>query len=157
MKPETLDALIIDRELGELPADVVELLDNYLQLAPADRQEAETMSRTISTTRETVRRFPELSRGTAQPSPTNIISLPQWFTPWVARTAVVAAVATMGGWLGYRAGTNSVSVQSARLDRKPVAETVVAPPTTANTRELWARYNVAFDQRRGELTIAVQP
>ena len=157
MKPETLDALLIDRELGELPADVVELLDTYLELAPTDRQEAEAVSRTISITRETVRRFPELARGTEQPSPPNIISLAQWFTPWMARAAVVAAVAVTGGWLGYRAGTNSVSVQSARLDRKPVAETVVSRPTTADTRELWARYNVAFDQRRGELTIAVQP
>jgi len=157
MKPETLDALLIDRELGELPSDVIELLDSYLQLAPPARRQAEVMARTVGTARETLRRFPELARGTEVQSPPNVTPPAQWLAPWLARAAVIVAVAAVGGWLGYRAGINSSSVESARPNETSGAQTVASRQGGADRKDLWARYNVAFDRHRGTFTIAVEP
>jgi hypothetical protein len=156
MKPETLDALLIDRELGELPRDVTELLDSYLEVVPAERRHAEVMTRTIATAREAVRRFPELARDAEPQSLASVITIIQWLSPWLVRAAVIAMVATIGAWVGYRAATNSSSVQLPRLSERHNRETVVPEPI-ADHRDLWARYNVAFDRQSGTFTIAVQP
>jgi hypothetical protein len=155
-----------------LPSDVTELLDTYLDLVPTARRQADVMARTVGTARETVRRFPELARGTEVQSPSNVVPIAQWL-PWLARAAMVAAVAVFCSWLGYRAGINSIPVQSARMSEKSGGEmvgtmqanadknTAEEPQTTVKgghrTGDVWARYNVAFDRNRGSFTVAVQP
>jgi|SRR6185436_1603077 hypothetical protein len=157
MKTETLDALLIDRELGELPPEVIELLDTYLKSEPAACRRADAMVRTVGTARETVRRFPELARATEMQSPENVVSLAQWLAPWLVRAAVAAAVAVLCSWLGYRAGMNSVPAGSARLNQTPSPQRVASQRGTADTKNLWTRYDVGFDPRRGTFTIAAQP
>ena len=68
MKSETLRSLLVDKELGELTPDVVELLDAYVTSVPEARSQIDIVARTVHTTRETMRRFPELI---ATPSTTN--------------------------------------------------------------------------------------
>ena len=157
MKPETLDALLIDRELGELPSDVTELLDSYLELAPPARRQADTMARTVGTAREAVRRFPDLARGSEAQSPPNVVPLARWLAPWLVRAAVIIGVAAIASWLGYRAGVNSHPEESARLVERSGAETVGSRRGSAERKDLWVRYKVAFDRHRGTFTIAVEP
>lgn len=156
MKIETLQALLVDRELGELPPEVTELLDAYLELTPAARQEREAMSSTVRAAREAVLRFPELARGTeAQPAP-RVVPLARWLAPWLARAAVVAALAGLSAWVGYRAGVSSMTASSLRLADAGKAAPATAP-AGAGVKDLWARYDVAFDRQRGTFTIAKQP
>ncbi len=73
MKPETLDALLIDRSLGELSPEVEELLLAYLEADPAAAGRQTGLDATLRTARESValkldrpRRttpFAELSQG----------------------------------------------------------------------------------------------
>ncbi len=157
MKPETLNALLVDRELGELPSDVTELLDAYLELAPPARREADAMAWTVRTTREAVRRFPELAQGTEAHSPANVLPMVSWLAPWLARAAALAAVAGLGAWLGYRAGVSSIPRDDAHLIAAAGNRTVDSRQGSPGHKDLWARYEVAYDQRRGAFTVARQP
>lgn len=157
MKPETLNALLVDHELGELPPDVTELLNAYLGMAPSARHEADIMARTVRTAREAVRRFPELARDTEAHSPSNVLPLVAKLAPWLARAATLVAVAGLGAWLGYRAGVNSIPAENERVANVGDTRTVASSPAGADFKNLWARYDVAYDQRRGVFTIARQP
>ena len=157
MKPETLNALLVDRELGELPSEVTELLDAYLELAPLARREADAMARTVRTARAAVQRFPELAQGTEVQPPSRIVPLAPWLAPWLARAAALVAVAGLGAWLGYRTGVSSIPADSARLADVSNARTVASSQAGAEFKNLWARYDVAYDYRRGVFTIAKQP
>jgi anti-sigma factor RsiW len=141
MKPETLRALLIDRQLGELPPDVAELLDAYVGAVPAARAEADSVAGTVTTTRETVRRFPDLAPKVEEE--TEIRVIPVFF--WLSRAAALIAVAALAGWLGYRAG------QSNALVDKPV---VVAHVADHRFDGLWAQYQVAYDSRRGTVVVS---
>src|SRR5512139_707108 len=48
MDPATLERLLIDRRLGELPPDAAALLDAYLQLEAGGRALAEEVDKTIA-------------------------------------------------------------------------------------------------------------
>jgi hypothetical protein len=133
MKPETLQSLLMDREMSELSPEVTELLDAYLAANPSARREAEAVARTVQTTRETVRRFPELAA-----RDNRVVSFAAWFSPWLARAAALIVVAGAAAWLGYRAG------------RPPVAP--VARTEHKQFEGLWTQYNVAYDAR-GAVTI----
>ena len=143
MKPETLRAFLMDRELGELRPDVAELLDAYLAAEPSARAECDVVARTIDTTRETVRRFPDLAPAAESETESKVI--PIYF--WLARAAAVIAVAAFVGWLGYRAG------QANRPETKPAVAQSVDPRYDG----LWAKYQVAYDARRGTFVVAQQP
>jgi hypothetical protein len=141
MKPETLRALLVDREFGELPPEVSELLDAYLEVSPAARAEAEAAARTIGTARETVRRHPELAPTVEAEAEARVI--PIFY--WLARVAALIAVAALAGWFGYRLG------QSSGPAKKPATAATAADPRFAG---LWTRYQVAYDARRGTYVVA---
>ena len=129
MKTETLRALLVDRELGELPPEVKELLDAYIEVVPATRSEVEATTRTLSTARETVRRYPNLEVTTE----TKVI--PIWM--WLARAAAVIVVAA-AGWFALRPGKT-------------------APPVVQRpVKKVWAQYQVAYDSSRGRYVVAQQ-
>lgn len=153
MKPETLDALLVDRELGELPPDVTELLDAYLELAPAARREANVMTQTVRTTREAIRRFPELAQGTEVQHPLNVVPM----VSWLARAAALVAVAGLGAWLGYRAGAGSIPARDARSAENPEVTMLASRQAGTGPKDLWVRYEVAYDRHRGAFTVAKQP
>jgi anti-sigma factor RsiW len=81
MNPATLDSLLIDRELGELPAPVVELLDAYLTGDPAAAQRAAACRATVDLAR----------RASSAPSP--MASAPRPFDPIRLQRAHATAVA----------------------------------------------------------------
>ena len=68
MKPESLHALLIDRELGELPPETVELLEAWLAEHPESAAAAPSIRRTLETAGAAVRRFPELGRPELPPT-----------------------------------------------------------------------------------------
>ncbi len=136
MKSETLRALLVDRELGELPADVTELLDAYVAAVPAAQIEADATARTVLTARDTIRRYPEL----APTAETETGVIPVFL--WLARIAAVVVVAAVAGWFGYRAG------------HAPVTGKVAPPVVESRVHGVWAQYQVAYDSRRGAFVVA---
>ena len=144
VNPETLEALVVDRELGELSPEAAELLEAYLRLSPEARGHARAMAETVRTARGAVRRFPGLA-----PVPrTGPVPLAQWM-PRLARAA--AAVLLLGGgvWIGRRAEVGSAGT--------PAPAVAASGSPSARAANPWARYQVAFDARRGAYTIARNP
>ncbi len=130
MTTEQLNALLVDQAMGELPAEVSDLLNAYLAASPGAREEARRVHRALGLTREVVGRHPELFRG--EPTP-RLALLGGWLRrlparPTLAAAALVAALATVG-WTGFVAGT-------ARQADAPTAAAPAAvdPPTTPPTR-----------------------
>jgi hypothetical protein len=129
MKTETLRALLVDRQLGELPTDTAELLDAYIAAVPAARAEAEAMARTMSAARDTVRHYPELL-----PEAEKKV-IPVFL--WLMRAAAVIAIVVAAGWFVYRTGKI-----------KPVVEN--------RAKSVWAQYQVEYDSRRGGYVVTRQ-
>jgi hypothetical protein len=146
MKSETLRSLLIDKELGELAPEAVELLDAYLAAVPDAKSQADVVTRTIHTTRETVRRFPEL---VATPSTTRVTShvevIRHWFAPSLAYAAALIAISGIAAWLGFHAGVSKQSVDT---------KVTVTRAPDHRYEGLWAKYQVAYDSRRGAFVVA---
>jgi hypothetical protein len=143
MTPETLRALLMDRELGELSPDIAALLDAYLAASPEARVESEATARTINTTRETVRRFPELAPRADAESEDKVVPIIFWLT----RIAALAAVVAVSAWGGFWFGSANVRSNS------PATTT----QSTAHRYDgLWSRYQVARDSRRGTYVVTQQ-
>ena len=140
MNTETLRAMMMDRELGELPPDVKELLDAYIEAVPASRAEAEAIARTISTTRETVRRYPELAPAGETQGEVRI--LPVFF--WIARVAALITIVWLAGWLGYRTGQSNV----------PAAGPKILAAADPRFEGLWTKYQVAYNAHSGTFVVA---
>lgn len=139
MKSETLRSLLVDRELGELAPEVVELLDAYLATVPEARAEADTMARTVHTARETVRRFPELVATAPITATSRIEAIRPWFAPSLAYAAALIAVAGIAMWLGFRAGVSNSGAD----------KTTVATRTIDHRFEgLWTQYHIVYDSGR---------
>ncbi len=151
MNPETLRALLVDRELGEIAPDVAELLDAYLEAVPAARAEAEATARTVSTTRETVRRFPDLAPTSETKAESEVIPFVHWLVLWLARAAALIAVAVLAGWWGYRAG--HIAGPTETMQAGGSTATRVAD---SRFKGLWTQYEMAYDSRRGAFIVAKQ-
>ena len=136
MKSETLRSLLVDRELGELAPDVVELLDAYLASVPEARAEAETMARTVHTARETVRRFPELAATAPITATSPVEVIRPWFAPSLAYAAALIAVAVIAAWAGFRTG-----VSKSGADKTAVATRA----TDQRFKDLWTQYQIVYD------------
>ena len=146
MKTETLRALLMDREFGELPGDVAELLDAYVAAVPAARAEADATARTVSTTRDTIHRYPDLAPTTEMEVESQITPIVYWLASRLARAAALIAVAALAGWLGYCAG--HIASPDGRL--QAAGNTGAAAPRVVDSRfkGLWTQYQVAYDSRR---------
>ena len=144
MNPETLEALVIDRELGELSPEAADLLEAYLRLSPAARDGAAAMARTVGATREAVRRFPDLA-----PVPCVKPARAAYWTPWLAHAAAAVLMLGAGILIGQFAGRTP--------DAAPAPALAVRETPAGRSGNLWARYKVAYDARRGAYTIARNP
>lgn len=144
MNPETLESLVVDRELGELSPETADLLEAYLRLSPSARARAGAMAATVGVARATVRKYPALA-----PAPRmGPVPLPGW-TSWLPRAAAAALLLGGGVWIGRRAEVGSAGTPA------PLIAASGSPSARAATP--WARYQVAFDARRGAYTIARNP
>jgi len=149
MNSETLRALLADRELGELSSDVAELLDAYLEVVPAARAEADAVTRAVHTTRETIRRFPDLAPALETKVEPRGIPLVHWLVPQLTRAAALVAVAALAGWLGYRAG-----LTTAHSGATQASNTTATPVADSRFQGLWTHYQVAYDPHRGAFIVA---
>lgn len=135
MKPESLHALIIDRHLGELSPEAVELLEHHLAANADARTEAERILESLNVTREAVLRHPELARVPVTAPVARPGSRRPSLVTWMARAAalLLAALAGAGGFLAGR--LNPAGPKTA------VNEMPGAPPKESP----WARYRMTFD------------
>lgn len=148
MKPESLHALLIDRELGELPPETEELLQEWLAEHPETAAALPSIRRTLATASATVRRFPELARPEEPPQPKNIISFPALRFRFMPLAWAASILILLGGaaWLGFHAGHQSAQSAMAGNQRKPAP---ILPSNTAKRDGPWAHYTLASDSRGG--------
>jgi ferric-dicitrate binding protein FerR (iron transport regulator) len=143
MKPESLHALLIDRELGELSSETGELLEAWLAEHPASAPAVASIRRTLATTSAAVRRFPELGRPES-----NVIAFPTARFRWVSLAMAASILVLLGGttWLGFRVGQ-----QSARnaVAGSPTESAAVPPANAVKHDGPWARYALASGPRGG--------
>ena len=145
MKPEILRALLADKEFGELTPDVVELLDAYFAAVPEAQSEVKAMAQTIQTARETIHRFPQLATPPVTATNSVVETIRLWFAPSFAYAAALIAVAGLAAWLGFHAAGSRQSVDT---------KVTVTRAPDHRYDGLWAKYQVAYDSRRGAFVVA---
>jgi hypothetical protein len=143
MKTESLHALLLDRELGELPSETLELLDAWLAEHPESTAAVPSIRRTLETASAAVRRFPELSR----PEP-GVITFPGSRFRLIPLAWAASILILLGGsaWLGFRAGQDSAQKAMAGNHREPE---IALPAHAIQKGGPWARYAFASDPRGG--------
>ncbi len=151
MKPESLNALLIDRELGELPPEAIELLDTWLAEHPELAGDIRPIRRTLETTRAAIRCFPELARPEA-----NVIRLPAFRSRLVPLALAASVFLLLGGtvWLGFRAGRESAQKTAVRNHGEPFS---AQPVNRVTAHGPWARYALASDPRGGLTVVRRDP
>lgn len=139
MKTESLHALVMDHQAGELPSEVAELLESYLASNPEARAESEQLLNVMEVTRQTVIRYPELAR-TFDPvtTPEMIRISPPGWPGWlkIAALVVFAALMAMGG---YHEGSGRALIGFRDQEQ---ARTKTETPRKDSP---WARYRMQTD------------
>lgn len=137
MNPQSLHALIIDRHFGELSPEAAELLELHLAQNVDARAEAERVLQSLTVTRDTVLKNPEL----AHVRPVLKVIAPASrrldFALWMARAAALFLFAALTGTSGFivgRSGAPTIPKQIA-----------TAAPSSPRKASPWARYRMAFD------------
>ncbi len=132
MKPESLNALIIDRHFGELSPEAEELLEHHLAAHVDARAEAERIVQSLNVARDAVVRHPELAR-----VPVEVLVVPRIVRmpskmPWLARAAALVLLAGAGGFF---AGRSNVPTAAASAEKTP----------EPRRESPWAKYRMSFD------------
>ena len=147
MKLESLQALIIDQNAGELSLEVEDLLEAHLATKPALQVEVERIRLALEITSQTVIRHPELVRLPERgPIVESRREMPKYF-PQFLKVAAVLMLASVTATTGFYFGSNrSVQIASENTAEKPVAP---------NTRKdsPWARYKMAIDPKVGGIQV----
>ncbi|MDF1824810.1 MAG: hypothetical protein P1U68_09220 [Verrucomicrobiales bacterium] len=130
MKPESLDALMIDHALGELPREVAELLDAYLLENPEESSRASLLREAIGATDSVVQRRPDLFRETGESRIEKGFMLSLFSR---MQTVAVAAFICLAGVAGFFLKSEMAKQQGE----------IQSPALLATTRESpWARYHI---------------
>ena len=151
MKKETLNSLLIDRELGELMPEMVELLEAYLVAVPTAQVEAKAMAQTVATARTAVRGLPVPISMETRFVPS------RWFATWpsvLARAAVLLALLGVSAWLGFRSG---VVRQAARQAPTTLVVASAPMPKAHEFQRQWARYQLAYDEKQKGFVVQNMP
>ena len=147
MKPSSLQALLIDRNAGELSPEVVELLDFHLSQNPEARSEAERVLQVIHFTREAVVRHPELGRGEADSScsvgPAPAVRLRESLLS-LAFLARLAAVVIVAAAVGFFAGRSALPMPPPDVPTASQRGGAIAEASTPHASP-WAQYRMSFD------------
>lgn len=158
MKSETLRALLVDNELGELAPDTKELLEAYLAAVPAARAESESTRQTLSIAREATRAFPEMvyaDRAVTERARRSRRDDSADSKSWdiygvivqLIRAAALITVAVACWWIGFQAGVKDQGTSTQTVSR----------PVDHRFENLWTRYQVAYDPQRGSYVVEKQP
>jgi hypothetical protein len=143
MKTESLHALWLDRELGELPPEAAELLDAWLAEHPESAAGLPALQRTLATAAAAVQRFPELARPESK-----VIAFPARRILSIPLALAASILILLGGtaWLGFRVGEESA--RSVAVENR--AAPAIAPSVnSAKPSGPWARYALASNPRGG--------
>jgi hypothetical protein len=135
MNQETLRALVLDRELGELSPEASLLLDAYLSEHPEWENESRRTADLLRLASESTRRFPE--RGHAVPSPAS-----SWHgvsTRLVAMAAAVVLFAGLAIVTAYQTGRGHAIAAEHPANPSPAPRLASSSPRDSMP---WARYEL---------------
>jgi hypothetical protein len=170
MKPESLNALILDRELGELVPEAAELLEAWLAEHPEANAHGQSIPAAFEAARLGLDQLPQTTRAEAEAGfataafapatvpvdksarfstrEARIVEPHGGFRPlWGALAAAFVILVGGSGWIGYQTGRQSAEASS-----------LLNPATPLLTQSSpgggpWTRYVVRSDPRGG-LTVA---
>jgi anti-sigma factor RsiW len=146
MKPETLDALLLDRAIGELPAEVAELLETHLARDPDAARQAEKLAATIQLARQAVAMAPEQPRRPLAVERLRRVRTWQrrWSMTWgIARLAASVAIGLALGWYGRVLVRGPGLVEPAAITRAARAFAATArPEAETGSRGFWSQSGV---------------
>ncbi|MEX2577958.1 MAG: hypothetical protein WD342_02780 [Verrucomicrobiales bacterium] len=149
MNATSLEALVIDQSLGELPAETADLLDAYLQQNASARETAGRIRAAVGATEDTVNRRPDLFRESllAERGRGDWLFAFSLLAKPGMRAAALSVLLGLVGLGGYILGSaKGVSEPEA------LAEGSVAPDSEllASREETpWARYRIAESSSEG--------
>ena len=152
MKTDSLNALLIDRELGELAPETTDLLEAWLEEHPESAPLTGAVRRSLGVTRDAVRKYPELARPEApllEPRVTTSSVRRSRLVP-LALAASILLLLGGGAWVGFLAGRDPALRTASVGQRASNATPAASAATTRNNP--WAHYVLAPDPRGG-LTI----
>ena len=140
MKKDQLEALIIDKELGELPEEVSSLLDAYLDSQKEARAEAEEIRSALDLTRQTVVESPEMFRAPS-PSGADIMGrfavLVSFFRSRQVAMAFLIVLSAAAGFFLKGNLPSQKAASSPMIVEKPAVESNVD-----TSKSIWASYRI---------------
>jgi len=140
MNSTSLHALIVDQHLGELPPEVVELLENHLSENPGARAEADRIRQTLAVTERAVSQHPDLAPvgPIDREDPHQIPIVRSQPMSWLAKAASIALLAALASTAGFLLGKKQEATPGAAT--LAIANRTERPPRKDSP---WARYRVA--------------
>ncbi len=148
MNAQSLQALVIDRHLGELSPEACELLAHHLEQHPAARAEAEQTLQALALTEQVVRQHAELAPAGPLREPSSVevpvsrVPARRLTASLLAKAAGLVLLAGICGSAGFFAGrVRPEAPGSGAAASSPV---VVASTTTSQPRadRPWASYKL---------------
>ncbi len=152
MKPETLEALLLDRALGELSPEVAELLEAHLDHSPEAARQADRLAATVQQARQAVaarQEAPQLPLAVGRLQQEHRAQRQRAFVWELARLAACVVLGLTLGWYG-RSAREAPVVAAAPVATRLAPPVVVAaglPPSTASTKDFWSLAKLAAVQR----------
>lgn len=145
MKTADLEALLIDRSLGELPPGVEELLDAHLAHNPADAAAAREFT---STVRQAQSALPVATAGELPPIPAALLTRPAPASrPPVRELLKFAAVLALGLALGSQFHGRSPAPATSTAQTIAFAPVAAAPPRATAAGPFWSLTRVEAEAR----------
>jgi len=142
MKPETLEALLIDRAMGELPAEVAELLDAHLIGHPEAALQAGRLATTLQLARQAVAVAEEQPRRSPPVASMRQAQARQrrWSLAWgFARLAACAVFGLAVGWYGHARRPSPIIVAASQRE------------STSDTMGFWSQSSLVATLRERQL------
>jgi anti-sigma factor RsiW len=143
MKPETLEALLLDRVTGELAPEVVELLETHLTHHPEAAREADQLASTLRLARQAVARTPEVPQQPLAVGHLRRVQVMQRRLSIAWEMARLAACVALGLALGsygrtrHRASVIAVSPPAAN-QVAPMIATAETPGGADKSADFWS-------------------